>query len=240
MAPSPKAIPNTGPSYQDHHFRSNVNLGPRITPTIPDGGKWSVYAEIDIPTPPVHPYNAIIDIHDWREWNTFTPDVLVTKHPHPHSRTLKMEQGTFMTFTVQMTREERQSSKEVCRHLEPLKHVNDGHKSHESGGNVTRIRWCLDNANLLAPSFILKTERVNEIEESQDGKTCKYRTWITFSGLGANSMKKKFGEALQARVVDYCEDLKERSIKLQKEEQAKRKGNTGGVNGNAAGANGVS
>lgn len=124
-----------------------------------------------------------------------------------------------MTFTVQMTRDDRLSSKEVCQHLEPLKHMRDGHSSHEKGGNITRIRWALDNANLLTPAFVMKTERVNEIEESADGESCKYRTWITFSGLGAKSMRRKYGEALQARVVDFCEDLKARSLKLRKEGQ---------------------
>lgn len=71
----------------------------------------------------------------------------------------------------------------------------------------------LDNANLFAPGFIMKTERVNEIEELEDGGT-RYRTWITFAGMGAKSWKKKYAEATQQRVQDFCRDLKRRSEEL--------------------------
>lgn len=214
-----------GPSYLDHHFRSNQNVGPRKTPTIPNGGVWSVYAETDIKAPPKYAYDAIVDIHSWRDWNSFIPDVLITKHPRAHSRTLKMEQGTFMTFTVQITPAERLQSKMICQHLEPLKHRADGHSTHASGGNITRIRWTSDNANLLTPGFILKQERVNEIEETgTDGNSCKYRTWITFAGMASKNLKKKYGEAYQQRVVDFVRDLRERCEKVYKEE-----GKNGGV-----------
>ncbi|KAK4622151.1 hypothetical protein CLAFUR4_07478 [Fulvia fulva] len=210
-----KSTSGPGGAYQDHHFRSSQNLGPRPTPTIPKGGVWSVYAEIDINVPPKYPYDAVVSVHEWREWNTFNPDVIITKHPNPHAgrQNLKMEQGTFMTFTVQITPDIRETSKERCEHLEPLKHKDDGHASHAQGGNITRIRWVLDNANLFAPGFIMKTERVNEIEEMPNGGT-KYRTWITFAGMGAKSWKKKYSEAIQQRVQDFCRDLKRRSEEL--------------------------
>lgn len=202
-----------GTAYQDHQFRSPYHTGPRPTPTIPKGGVFSIYAEIAIPTPPRYPYEAILDIHSWPEWNSFHPDVIITKHPNPHSRSLRMEQGTFMTFTNQITPDERTTSKEVCMHLEPLKTRDDGKASHSMGGNVTRIRWVLDNANLLTPAFVMKSERVNEIEEMDDG-TCKYRTWISFAGMGAKQLKKKYEKAFLARLPEFCQDLKERSEKL--------------------------
>ncbi|KAK4501570.1 hypothetical protein PRZ48_007379 [Zasmidium cellare] len=211
-------IAGPGPSYLDHHFRSPLNLGPRKTPTIPNGGVWSVYAETDIPTPPKYPYTAIVEIQQWRDWNSFTPDVLVTKHPNAHSRSIKMSQGTFMTFTVQLTPTERIQTKTVCQHLEPLKHRADGHKSHTAGHNVTRIRWTSDNANLLTPGFVLKEERVNEIEEMDDG-TCKYRTWLTFAGMASKSLRKKYGEAYQQKIQDFARDLRERCVVLYKEDQ---------------------
>ncbi|KAF2170919.1 hypothetical protein M409DRAFT_18890 [Zasmidium cellare ATCC 36951] len=211
-------VAGPGPSYLDHHFRSSLNTGPRKTPTIPNGGVWSVYAETDIPTPHNYPYQAIIQIHSWRDWNTFVPDVLVTKHPNSHSRTIKMEQGTFMTFTVQLTPSERVQTKTVCQHLEPLKHRADGHKSHVAGHNITRIRWTSDNANLLTPGFVLKQECVNEIEENDDG-TCKYRTWLTFAGMASKNLKKKFGEAYQQKMQDFVRDLRERCVQLYEEDK---------------------
>jgi len=103
--------------------------------------------------------------------------------------------------------------------LEQLKTRHDGNERHKDINNTTRIRWASDNANLMTPSFIIKTERVNDILEGDDDNSCTYRTWITFAGMSANSVKKKYGEAWQARVVDFCEDLKSRSIALQKKEQ---------------------
>ena len=66
-----------GAAYTDHQFRSNAHTGPRATPTIPKGGVFSVYAEITIPTPPQYPYEALLDIRTWREWNSFNPDVII-------------------------------------------------------------------------------------------------------------------------------------------------------------------
>jgi hypothetical protein len=156
-------------------------------------------------------------VRKYHEWNTFVVDVLITKHSNPHSRTLKMEQGTFMTFTVQMTPDEKTSSKEVVRHLEALKTRRENNST--TGKYVTRIRWTMDNAGILAPGFMLKTERINEIEELEDGTTV-YRTWITFGGLGAKFVKKKYEQALQGKLVDFCRDLRKRSVQLQKKEEA--------------------
>lgn len=221
-----------GAAYTDHQFRSNAHTGPRPTPTIPDGGKFSVYAEITINTPPQFPYEAIVDLHSWRDWNSFNPDVIITKHPHPHSRGLRLEQGTFMTVTVQYAPGEKSQSKEVCMHLEALKTKDDGNPNHAQGGNITRIRWVSDNANYLIPRFVGKSERVNEFEEMSDGTT-KYRTWIAFGGLAAKNLKKKYEKALQARVAEFCQDLKERSEQLYK--QNPELGTTNGtVKGSAA------
>ncbi|EMF11874.1 uncharacterized protein SEPMUDRAFT_149730 [Sphaerulina musiva SO2202] len=205
-----------GAAYTDHQFRSNAYTGPRATPTIPDGGKFSVYAEIAINTPPQYPYEALLDLHSWREWNTFNPDVLITKHPQAHRRNLRLEQGTFMTFTVQMNEQETLKSKQVCMHLDPLKHKHDGRPSHAAGGNVTRIRWVSDNANYLVPGFVIKDERVNEIEEKGDD-ACVYRTWITFSGFAAKNWKKKHEKDFQQKIVDFCEDMKRRCEAMHKE-----------------------
>ncbi|PPJ52948.1 hypothetical protein CBER1_11616 [Cercospora berteroae] len=202
-------------AYKDHQFRSNANTGPRPTPTIPSGGTFSVYAETTIPTPPQYPYEALLDLHSWRDWNTFNPDVLITKHPSPHSRSLRLEQGTHMTITMDLgsaTGGDRFQSKEVCLLLEALKWRGDGRESHKNGGNVTRIRWVSDNANYLIPRFVMKTERVTEIEESSSSgnETCTVRTWITFSGFAAKNWKKKHEKEMQARIKGFVEDLRER------------------------------
>lgn len=77
---------------------------------------------------------------------------------------------------------------------------------------MTRIRWTSDNANYLTPAFAFKSERVSEIEELE-GDECRYRTWIAFGGFTAGRYKKKYGDAFQRLVMEFCRDLKERSEK---------------------------
>lgn len=71
---------------------------------------------------------------------------------------------------------------------------------------------------------MLKQEHVNEIEETTD-TSCKYRTWLTFAGMTSKSLRKKYGEAYQQKMQDFVRDLKERSVKLYKEDE---KGGTAG------------
>lgn len=213
-----------GEAYTSHQFRSNAHTGPRATPTIPSGGRWSVYADVTIPTPPQYPYEALLDLHSWREWNTFNPDVLITKHPSPHSRSLRLEQGTFFTTDVVVRKgqgvdEVKTKSKEVCMHLEPLKWAGDGKENHKQGSNTTRVRWVSDNANYMIPGWVIKSERVNEIEEKgADGKACVFRMWITFSGFAAKNWKKKHEKDMQARVKEFCDDLKGRCERMFEED----------------------
>ncbi|RMY78690.1 hypothetical protein D0863_00488 [Hortaea werneckii] len=212
-------------------FHDPSNTGPRTTQQIRDGGTFSVYASIAINAPTQVVYDAILDVQKWHEWNTFVPKVDITGHPHPHKGRLKMMEGTNMTFHVQMTPDEQTTSKETCSHCEPLKlrtkhgsmplanslphepslpdNLTSSAKGTEFLGKapLTRIRWNLHNASIMTPGWVIKAERVSEIEEAEDGTTL-YRTWEAFGGLAASHVKKKYGEVLQARFQDWCRDLK--------------------------------
>ena len=108
-----------------------------------------------------------------------------------------------MTFHVQMNPTVKTTSKESCTHIEPLKsRAKYGEKA------ITRIRWNLHNAAISTPGFILKSERVNEIEEAVDGGT-EYRTWSTFGGWVARFVRSKYAEDLGERFEDWCRELKE-------------------------------
>nr|POE72797.1 hypothetical protein CFP56_30736 [Quercus suber] len=183
-------------------FHDSSNLGPRESHNMRDGGVFSVYASTQIAAPAAAVFDALLAIEHWPTWNSFVPEVKVTKHPRSHTKNLRMEAGTFMTFTVQMTASHRTTSKEVCTHVGQLKTWQD-HPGHA----VTHIRWSLDNANSFLPGFIMRAERTNEIEELQDGTTV-YRTWETFGGWAAGTVRKKHGQALQERFADWARDLK--------------------------------
>ena len=65
----------------------------------------------------------------------------------------------------------------------------------------------LDNAAITTPGFMLRCERINEIEEAGDGTTI-YRTWEVFSGPVAKFFRKKFEMPWRDRMQDWCRDLK--------------------------------
>ena len=65
----------------------------------------------------------------------------------------------------------------------------------------------LDNAAITTPGFLLKCERINEIEEAADGTTV-YRTWEVFAGPIARTMRKKLEQKWKERLQESTVDLK--------------------------------
>lgn len=65
----------------------------------------------------------------------------------------------------------------------------------------------LDNAAITTPGFLLKCERINEIEEAADGTTI-YRTWEVFAGPVAKVMRKKLEMKWKERLQESTVDLK--------------------------------
>lgn len=125
-----------------------------------------------------------------------------------------------MTLTHQLLPNTTSESKEVVRHLEALK--TRARDNSSTGKYVTRIRWTMDNAGLLAPGFVLKTERVCEIEELEGGNACVFRTWQTFAGLGAKVLRRKWEVVLRERSEDLVRDLRRRSGVLEGREKEEK------------------
>lgn len=220
MAPvKPKPTPSEKLGLSDLSFYDSAYTGPRPTHELPSGGTWSLYAATEIHCAPRYVYDALIDVQKWSEWNTYIRNVRITKHPTSHARALKMEAGVHMEFTAHVTETETMNYKAVCRYRENLKTKDDGHRSHETQNNTTRIRWTMDNANTLMPGFVLKTERVNEIIETDDPNVTRYRTWQAFGGMQAKSYRKKYEQALQEKYQDFCRDLKARAEDLSAKDQ---------------------
>ncbi|KAK5134756.1 hypothetical protein LTR08_006131 [Meristemomyces frigidus] len=189
----------------DAAFHDPTNTSPRPTPQIPTrAGLFSIYSNAHIAAPPALVYATLLDVQNWHLWSTFIYDVTITSHPHPHIKhsDLKMVEGTNMVFNVQMSEGVKTTSKETCSHVEPLKLRRDhGDKA------VTRVRWNLHNAAISTPRFLIKAERVNEIQEAEDGGT-EYRTWQTFGGWGAGVVRRKYGGVLGERFGDWTRELK--------------------------------
>ncbi|WPH03914.1 Hypothetical protein R9X50_00679700 [Acrodontium crateriforme] len=191
----------TPKTLQGEEFHDATSTKPRASHSIPSGGTFSIYGSTKIDAPPQAVYDAILDCASWKHWNTFVPEVRITKHPKSHEKELKITEGTCMVFYVKMTNDFQTTTKTACTHVERLKS-----RANRTTPPVTRIRWNFDNANAYVPGFILKSERTHEIEETADGKTL-YRTWETFGGLVAGHVKSKYGQTLQDRFQDWCKDL---------------------------------
>lgn len=193
-----------------HDFHNPHLTGPRASKNIPGGGLFSAYAETRINAPPQVVYDAILDVYEWKDWNSFIYGVTITKNPNPHGKAdgshKRMTGGTCMIFHRKLSddpNEKQPSSRQVVTLVEKLKLSSDGHKT----PCVTRIRWQLDNAAASTPGMLLKTERVNEIEEVGDGTTI-YRTWEVFAGPVARFVRKRFEMAWRDRFQEMCADLK--------------------------------
>lgn len=208
MATASRTKPQKGALLGDD-FHNPKLTGPRASHNIPDGGLFSAYSSAKINAPPQVVYDAILNVGDWSKWNTFVYDVKITKNSNPHGRAdlshKRITGGTCMIFYRNLTYEppKKLEARQVVTLVEKLKLSTDGHSS----PCITRIRWSLDNAALTTPGFMMKAERINEIEEAHDGTTI-YRTWEVFSGALARSIRKKFEEPWRDRLQDMTRDLK--------------------------------
>ncbi|KAK5116204.1 hypothetical protein LTR62_008530 [Meristemomyces frigidus] len=192
----------TSTSLNTNEFRDASSSAFRPTHSIPKGGLFSIYADIAIDAPVQAVCDVILDVLHWKDWNDFYGDVDITGHPHPHSKNLKMMEGTNMDFNIHTASEETSKLHMTCSHIGRVRTLED----HDPPA-LTHIRWTYHNAGHMQPGFILRAERENEMEDLGNGKTM-YRTWQSFSGLAAKGYRKKFEESLKGRFQEWCSDLK--------------------------------
>ena len=188
-------------------FHNPKLTGPRASKHIPGGGLFSAYGSVKINAPPEVVYDALLNVSEYKDWNTFVYDVKITKNANPHGRkdgaANRLHGGTCMIFYRKLTDDDKREARQVVTLLEKLKVAKDGHHK----PCITRIRWQLDNAAITTPGFMLKNEQINEIEEANDGTTI-YRTWTVFAGAVAKMARKKLEGPWRDRQQDYCNDLK--------------------------------
>ncbi|KAK3679843.1 hypothetical protein LTR78_000219 [Recurvomyces mirabilis] len=202
---SSKSIPQV--VVKDDAFRDPSNTDFRPTHSIPKGGLFSIYREIEIAAPVQSVCDVLLDVRKWKDWTAFYGDVTITSHPHSHQRDLTMVPGTNMDFNIQMkpgSGEEKNKLHVTCSHVGRVRTLED----HDPPA-LTHIRWTYHNAGHMQPAFVLKAERENEMEDLGGGRTM-YRTWQSFGGLAAKSYRKKYEASLKERFAEWCADLKGR------------------------------
>ncbi|KAK5728592.1 hypothetical protein LTR15_001729 [Elasticomyces elasticus] len=183
-------------------FRDPTHSGHRATHDIPDGGVFSIYADIAIDAPPQAIVDALLDIQNYIKWNSYVREIEITSHPHSHKKGLKMMEGTNMVFHYNLTETEKISKRIACTHIGQLRTL-----ANHAPPALTHIRWDMHNAGSMTPGFLMKAQRMNEIEDLGHGKAI-YRTWETFAGWRASHWKNQYEQVLKDRFQDWCRDLK--------------------------------
>jgi len=121
-----------------------------------------------------------------------------------------MTEGTFMIFHLNLIETDKLSLRGACAHIGQLRTLEN-----HAAPALTHIRWDLHNATTMMPGFVLKAQRVNEIEDLGNGRSM-YPTWETFAGWKASGLKKKYEQILKDKFQDWCKDLK-KYVELEQE-----------------------
>jgi hypothetical protein len=194
-------------SKYDAHFLDKQSLHPRPSPTVPSP-TFSVLGHTIINAPPAAVYDALLDLPNYRNWNTFIPSAELKKpgstKPDNKNTTTHMHTGAVFEFTVKMkpNSDSLTKSTEICTLAEPLKT-----SSPEKPFPVTTATWIYDVSGIPLLKYLLWSEHVNEIIDLGDGRT-EYVHWEAFGGALATPMKWFAANDLARAFRDWPEELK--------------------------------
>jgi hypothetical protein len=192
-------------SNHDAHFLDKHSYHARPCPGNPNP-TFSVLGHSIINAPPSAVYDALLDLPNYRNWNTFVPGATV-QQPGPGatetSPTL-MHTGAHFEFKVKMkeTSDSLTSSKEICTIAEPLKSATA-----EDPTPTTTVRWRMDSSVFPGFQYLLKAEHVNELRDLGDGRT-EYVHWESFGGVLASLVSWLNGEDLGRAFRNWADELK--------------------------------
>jgi hypothetical protein len=190
-------------SKYDAHFLDIQSLHPRPSPTVPSP-TFSVLGHAIINAPPAAVYDALLDLPNYRNWNTFVTSAKLVKSTEANTTTTHMHTGAVFEFTVKMktTSDSLTKSTEICTLAEPLKTSTP-----EDPFPVTTANWIYDVSGIPLLKHLLWSEHVNEIIDLGDGRT-EYVHWEAFGGFLATPMKWFASNDLARAFRDWPEELK--------------------------------
>lgn len=189
---------------------SSELIAPTAVPTYGDGGVFTVIARTNIAASPISLLRIILDHSSYLKWNVFIPAIKIESEPDLPSASVsdlpgeahQLRVGTKFTMSVNMDGRPVDESldlnalqKTTCQ-VTLLEKLEDGRKGY-------RVAW----KALGYPYLILRSERVLELVELQDGST-DFVTWETFGGVLAYVVNTLFGTKLKDRFADWARDLK--------------------------------
>lgn len=185
---------------------------PIETPTHGPGGVFTIRSSVHISAPPDAAFAVLRDFTTWPEWNRFVRKVTINNNPDDHpdaaaaatataTATATIEKGTAMTFDVHMDPTDPTGSP---GRSDMLVTVLEPYES--GGGQGWRIAWKPTSY----PSWVLRTERVQEFVDDGHGET-EYTCWETMYGPLAHVVRLAVGGKLERAFRCWGEDLKRRA-----------------------------
>ncbi|KAE8382847.1 hypothetical protein BDV26DRAFT_210346 [Aspergillus bertholletiae] len=192
-------------------------LASKPTPTIAAADAvLHIESATSIAAPCQEVWDILTDTSTWPAWNTFVPRVTIRDQPgsDPESTSEgfspKLQLGTKMTFHVHMdpSSASEQDVGLVVTEFEPPS---------ANPPKPGRIVWVADlTAKGAMPSFLLKAERVHEVEEydvqGEDGQTkrvTEVRNWEGQVGYLVYMVRWMFGTQLKKNFEAWVQDLKQ-------------------------------
>ena len=163
-------------------------------------------------------FEALVDVSNYGQWNTFCPRVTVHSQPDgvPAEDSHKLHVGTSFTFYVIMNSSKPQSETptqlkvtDISTPSTPSSYIPASTLEAEGSftadlGKVYRISWKCEGGFV---SKGLRTERFHEVIAISD-KECEVRTWECQGGLLARTVKWMYKDTLMEKFKLWCDDLK--------------------------------
>lgn len=190
-------------SKYDATFLDKHSYHPRPSPTVPNP-TFSVLGHAIIDAPPAAVYDALLDLPNYRNWNTFIPAATIKQPGVGQTETARMHTGATFEFKVKMkaTSDSLTTSKEHCTLAEPLKT-----STAEDPTPTTTATWIFDVSGIPLLKYLLQSEHVNEIIDLGDGRT-EYVHWESFGGVLATLIKWFNSEDLARAFRGWADELK--------------------------------
>ncbi|KAK4500941.1 hypothetical protein PRZ48_009133 [Zasmidium cellare] len=211
------------------------------SPTVPSkDAVFQTSATARINAPAAQVFEAVLKIDDYKNWNSFVPEVRVIKQPqndtnlsaeqqHDDVNDLsRMRVGTIMHFFVVMdsakpnktTQTELQVT-DISTPDRPSEYIDAETREKEPSytsdlNKVYRVSWKQHGG---FASKGLKTERFHEIIVVGENE-CELRTWEVYGGVLAYTVKWMFQKTLDAKFRLWSEDLKKYCEEHSKEVQS--------------------
>ena len=191
---------------------------PKAGPTsllVPrDAAVLTTAASTRIAAPAEAVFHALVEVDNYRKWNTFVPKVTIHEQATGKEDD-NLHVGTLFTFHVIMDEKKPHSETptqllvtDISTPKQPSNYLTEHILKDDSFtadlSSVYRISWKCEGG---FASKGLKTERYHEVI-SLGPNECEVRTWENQAGILAYTVRWMFKKTLEQKFQLWCDDLK--------------------------------